>query len=197
MYLSAPGKLTMSEPQPVVAEQVVTQVMNTLLNLEAFGESADTESSPEAENFQNTVAAKPDALTVDEVGAQPIHLELGDSESENEEADDVLLFADSLLSCLSKIKVKGKKNFMWSGKIQELNDFVSLLSKKEGNSTSKKVKSKPQFVFEDKEGKFIINWWTSSKTLNVQGDRAEDIEEKLDRLKPVRVSGRNTRTTET
>ena len=116
-----------------VAEQVVTQVTNTLLNLEAFGESAETESSPEAENFQNTVAAKPDALTVDEVGAQPIHLELGDSESENEEADDVLFFADSLLSCLSRKKVEGKKNFMWSGKIQELNDFVSLILKKEGN----------------------------------------------------------------
>ena len=71
---------------------------------------------------------------------------------------------------------------MWSGKIQELKDFVSLILKKEGNWTSKKVKSKPQHVFEDTEGKFIINWWTSSKTLNVQGDRAEDIEKKLDRL---------------
>ena len=59
---------------------------------------------------------------------------------------------------------------------------MSLILKKEGNWTSKKVKSKPQHVFEDTEGKFIINWWTSSKTLNVQGDRAEDIEEKLDRL---------------
>ena len=71
---------------------------------------------------------------------------------------------------------------MWSGKIQELKDFVSLILKMEGNWISKKVKSKPQHVF-DEEGKFIINLWTSSKTLNVQGDRAEDIEEKLDRFK--------------
>ena len=150
---------------------------------EAFGESADKESSSETENFQNTVTAKPDAVMVDEVEAQPrpVELELGDSESDNEEAD-VLLFADSLLSCLSRKKVKGKENFMWSGKIQELKDFVSLILKKEDNWTSKKVKSKPQHVFEDTERKFIINWWTSSKTLNVQGDRAENIEEKLDRL---------------
>ena len=78
--------------------------------------------------------------------------------------------------------MKGKENFVWSGKIQELKDFVSLILKKEGNWTSKKVKSKRQHVFEDTEGKFIINQWTSSKTLNVQGDRAEDIEEKLDRF---------------
>ena len=57
-----------------------------------------------------------------------------------------------------------------------------MILKKEGNWTSKKVKSKPQHVFKDTEEKFIINWWTSSKTLNVQGNRAEDIEEKLDRL---------------
>ena len=40
----------MSEPQPVVeevAEQVPMQVTNTLLNLEAFGESADKEPSSE------------------------------------------------------------------------------------------------------------------------------------------------------
>ena len=59
---------------------------------------------------------------------------------------------------------------------------MSLILKKEGNWTSKKVKSKPQHVFEDTEREFFINWWTSSKTLNVQGDQAEDIEDKLDRL---------------
>ena len=109
--------------------------------------------------------------------AQPVDLELGDNESENEEAD-VLLFADSV----SKKKVKGKENLMWSDKIQELKDFVSLILKKEGNWTSKKVQRKPQHVFEDTEGKFIINWWTSGKTFNVQGDGAEEIEEKLDSL---------------
>ena len=44
----------MSEPQRVVeevVEQVVTQVMNTLLNFEAFGESADKESSSEAKKI--------------------------------------------------------------------------------------------------------------------------------------------------
>ena len=104
----------MSEPQPVMeemAEQVAMQVTNTLLKFEAFGESADKESSSETENFQNTVTAKPVAVTVDEVEAQPVDLELGDSESEHEEAD-VLLLADSLLSCLSRKKVKGKENFM-------------------------------------------------------------------------------------
>ena len=151
------------------------------MNFEVFWESADKDTSLEAENFQNTNTAKPDVVTVDKVEAQPVDLELSDSESENEEAD-VLLFADSLLSCLSSKKVKGKENFMWSGKIQELKDFVSLILKKGGNWTSKKVKSKPQHVFEDTEGKFIINWWTSGKTLNVQGDRAEEIEENLDRL---------------
>ena len=98
----------MSEPQPVVkevAEQAAMQVTNTLLNFEAFGESADKESSSETENFQNTIT---DAVTVDEVEPQPVDLELGDSENENEEAD-VLLFADSLLSCLSAKKVKGKE----------------------------------------------------------------------------------------
>ena len=168
----------MSEPQPVmgeVVEQVVTQVTNTL-NLEVFGQSTDKESSSEAENFQNTNTAKLDAVTVDEVEAQPVDLELGDNESEDEEAD-VLIFSDSLLPCVSKEKVKRKENFMWSSKIQELKDFVSLILKKEGNWTSKKVKSKPQHVFEDREGKFSINWWTSSKTLNVQGDPAEEIEE--------------------
>ena len=73
-----------------------------------------------------------------------------------------------LLSCLSRKKVKGKKNFMWSDKMRELKDLVSLILKKEGNWTSKKVKSKPQHVFEDTEGKFIINWWTSSKTLTLR-----------------------------
>ena len=151
------------------------------MNFEAFEESTDKELSSETENFQNTVTAKPDAVTVDELKAQPVDLELGDSERENEEAD-VLLFADSLLSCVRRKKVKGKENFTWSGKIQELKDFVSLIFKTEGNWTSKKVKSKPQHVFEDTEGEFIINWWISSETLNVHGDRAEGIEEKLDWL---------------
>ena len=172
----------MSAPQPVVeevAEQEAMQVTNTVLNFEAFGESADKESSSETENFQNTLTAKPDAaVTVDEVEVQPVDLELGDSESENEEAH-LLSFVDSLLSCLSR---KKSERIRKSGKIQEMEDFVSLILKKEGNWTSKKFKSKPQHVFEDTEGKFIINRWTSSKTLNVQGDQAEDIEEKLDRL---------------
>ena len=59
----------MSEPQPVVeevAEQVAMQVTNTLSNFKAFGESADIESSSETENYQNTIAAKPDAVLVDE-----------------------------------------------------------------------------------------------------------------------------------
>ena len=119
----------MSEPQPVVeevveqavtqvtntlfnfevfVEQAVTQVTNTLFNFEVFWESADIESCSEAENFQNTNTAKPDAVTVDEVEAQPVDLKLGDNESKNEEAD-VLLFADSLLSCLSRKKVKERK----------------------------------------------------------------------------------------
>ena len=71
-----------------------------MLNFEVFGESADKYSSLEAENFQNTNTAKPDAVTMDEVEAQPVDPELGDSESENKEAD-VLLFAASLVSCLS------------------------------------------------------------------------------------------------
>ena len=84
------------------------------MNFEALGESADKESSSEAENFQNTVTAKPDAVTIDEVEAQPVDLEIDDSESENEEAG-VLLFADSLLSCLSRKKSerKGKFYVVW------------------------------------------------------------------------------------
>ena len=103
----------MSEPKPVVeevVERVVTQVTNTLLNFEAFGESADKESSSEAENFQNTVTAKPAAVTVDAVEAQPVDLDLGDNEGKNKEAD-VLLFADSLLSCLSRKKSESKGKF--------------------------------------------------------------------------------------
>ena len=79
--------------------------------MEAFGESTDKESTSETETFQNTIAAKPVAVTVDEVDAQRVDPKLGDSESENQEAD-ALLFADSLLSCLSRKKVKGKENFM-------------------------------------------------------------------------------------
>ena len=33
------------------------------------------ESSSETENFQNTVTAKPDAVTVDDVEAQPVDLD--------------------------------------------------------------------------------------------------------------------------
>ena len=58
-----------------------------------------------------------------------------------DEADaDVLLSADILLACLDKRKVKGKKNFKWDGKIQELNDFVHLVLYKQCQRNGKKAK---------------------------------------------------------
>ena len=95
------------------------------------------------EEKQDTTPAGPGKDSVIDIEAE---LDLGLTEAitqdDQEDEADVLLFADTLLACLDKRKVKGKENFKWDGKIQELKDFVQLVLDKQGRWNGRKQKGK-------------------------------------------------------
>ena len=89
-----------------------------------------------------------------------------------------VLFADTLLKHLARKKEKGgKEHLKWYGDIKELEDFVTHILIMSGNWKQSKVgnKQKPdqlssiKHTFQDKKSNVTLNWWTSSKTLQVIG----------------------------
>ena len=81
---------------------------------------------------------------------------------------------------LDKRTVSGKENFKWDGSLKDLKSFVELILKLKGKWTGKKSGGKQTF----RGDKVSINWWSSKKTLHVQGSPnfTEQIEEQLDKL---------------
>ena len=85
---------------------------------------------------------------------------------------------NTLLKHLARKKEKGdKEQLKWYGDIKELEDFVTHILKMSGNWKQSKVgnKQKPdqlpsiKHTFQDKKSNVTLNWWTSSKTLQVIG----------------------------
>ena len=96
---------------------------------------------------------------------------------------DCLIFGDSLLKHLIKKHEKGKIKLKWTGKIEDLKHFVSLVFKCEGNWHTKKSGGKMNLhVFEERSGGFSLNYWSSNKTLLLQGNSATLIENKINNI---------------
>ena len=107
-----------------IMEEVIIEKTAAMENFESLMLDADS-SSTVVEEKQDTTFAGPGNDSVTDIEAE---LDLGLTEvitqDDQEDEADVLQFADTLLACLDKRKVKGKENFKWDGKIQELKDFV-------------------------------------------------------------------------
>ena len=101
-----------------------------------------------------------------------------------------ILYADLLIKYLVKKKDKGNKDQLkWNGNLTELQDFVTLVLKLTGNWKQSKVGGRPKadqpqalkHTFQDKKTNVTLNWWSSSKTLNLQGgqDQIASIEKTI------------------
>ena len=92
---------------------------------------------------------------------------------------DVLIFAYTLLKHLELKQNGEKEQLKWNGKIRELKDFVTLALKSEGKwSTKKNGKPSSHYMFAEENGEFILNYWSSQKTLMFQGKSTELVEKK-------------------
>ena len=107
-----------------IMEEVIIEKTAAMENFESLMLDADSSSTVVEEKQDNTFAG-PGNDSVTDIEAE---LDLGlievITQDDQEDEADVLQFADTLLACLDKRKVKGKENFKWDGKIQELKDFV-------------------------------------------------------------------------
>ena len=103
-----------------------------------------------------------------------------DSQDCNDETNRIL-FGDTLLKHLKKLKVKGdKEQFKWTGDLQQLKDFTTLILNVRGTWKKAGIKH----TFHEAQGKLIINWWQTNKTLHIQGsqDIVDEYEERLSEL---------------
>ena len=125
-----------------------------------------SEENPTQDNDES----KDDISPADGSPASPLQLQ-GD-----------VLFADTLLKHLARKKEKGEKEQLKRyGDIKELEDFVTHILKMSGNWKQSKVgnKQKPdqlpsiKHTFQDKRSNVTLNWWTSSKTLQVIGQAGQ------------------------
>ena len=95
----------------------------------------------------------------------------------NDETNKII-FGDTLLKYLDKVKAKAdKEQLKWNGDLQQLKDFITLILNLRG--TWKKVGTKN--TFREANGKLMINWWHTNKTLSLQGsgDTVEEYEKRL------------------
>ena len=103
-------------------------------------------------------------------------------DNRNEDEALVVLFADSLMPSLDRHEEKGKKLYKWNGSLENLKSFVELISHRKGSW--KGLAKTGKQTFSENNSKIHIYWWSTSKTLGIQGpsDTVEDIEGKLDNL---------------
>ena len=93
---------------------------------------------------------------------------------------DVLFFADTLLKHLELKQIGKKEQLKWNGKIRKLKNFVTLVLKSEGKLSTKKSRERNQYgkssthdMFAEENSEFILNYWSSRKTLLFQGKNTE------------------------
>ena len=63
-----------------------------------------------------------------------------------------------------------------------LQDFVEVILKNTGTWTKKLPGKRSYHVFKEKVGEFTLSWWPSSKTINLQGNSENAVENKIGRL---------------
>ena len=78
---------------------------------------------------------------------------------------DVVIFADTLLKHLERKQIGEKEQLKWNGKTCELKDFVTLVLKSEGKWSTKKYGKSATHLFAEEIGEFMLNYWSSWKTL--------------------------------
>ena len=110
----------------------------------------------------------------------------GQGQSDNQSVEtDKILFADTLLKYLDKRTERGKTNYKWDGKPDQLKDFITLILKRDRQWKPKKVsEGKQMYTFTDGSEHLTLNFWQSSKTVSTQGNEKniEKVQEKLDHL---------------
>ena len=107
------------------------------------------------------------------------------TQEEDLENVDMLVFRDKLISHLGLKKEKGKDRLKWNGSITDLKDFLILILKEDGKWQSRKQNGKTIHIFQQAKSKFNLTWWVSSKTFNIQGGDEkyfEKLQKKIDRL---------------
>ena len=107
------------------------------------------------------------------------------TQEEDPENVDALVFRNTLISHLGLKKEKGKAGLKWNRSITDLKDFLILILKKDGKWQSRKQIGKTIHIFQQVKSKFKPAWWVSSKTFNIQGGDEkciEKLQKKLDRL---------------
>ena len=137
--------------------------------------ATDKEEIEEADNNQSSKGKVEDCA-----GAIDDHA-VGDAEGVSQDCNDEtnkIIFGDTLLKYLDKVKAKAdKQQLKWNGDLQQLKDFITLILNLRG--TWKKVGTKN--TFREANGKLMINWWHTNKTLSLQGsgDTVEEYEKRL------------------
>ena len=114
------------------------------------------------------------------VGLGPYHeVDVQEYDTAEQSTQGDILYADLLIKYLTKRKDKGdKEQLKWIGNLKELQDFLlALVLKLTGTWKQSKVGGRQKadqppalkHTFDDKKANVTINWFSSSKTLNLLG----------------------------
>ena len=81
-----------------------------------------------------------------------------------------------------------KKKLKWNGTFIDLRDFVSLILEVKDKWTSKQEQKFEVDSFIEEKAKFRLTWWTSSKTVFIQGAKSPKIIKMVEELLGLNVS---------
>ena len=160
------------------AEQVEEQLAAIKDNYEKRHDMIVIDSTNSSENDANN----------DMENTSSVEEQLGPGQGQSDDQSvetDKILFADTLLKYLDKRTERGKTNYKWDGKPDQLKDFMTLILKRDGQWKPKKVSGgKQMYTFTDGSEHLTLIFWQSSKTVSIQGNEKniEKVQEKLDHL---------------
>ena len=160
------------------AEQVEEQLAAIKDNYEKRHDMIVIDSTNSSENDANN--------DMEDMSSVEEQLGPGQGQSDDQSVEtDKVLFADTLLKYLDKRTERGKTNYEWDGKPDQLKDFITLILKRDRQWKPKKVSGgKQMYTFTDGSEHLTLNFWQSSKTVSTQGNEKniERVQEKLDHL---------------
>ena len=106
------------------------------------------------------------------------------SNTSDQEIDNatILLFEDTLTKHLGRRTEGGRKKLKLNGTFIDLRDFVSLILEAKGKWASKREQKFKVHSFIEEKAKFRLTWWTSSKTVFIQGTESPKIIRKFEEL---------------
>ena len=160
------------------AEQVEEQLTAIKDNYEKRHDMIVIDSMNSSENDANN--------DMEDVSSVEEQLGPGQGQSDDQSVEtDKILFADTLLKYLDKRTERGKTNYKWDGKPDQLKDFTTLILKRDRQWKPKKVSGgKQMYTFTNGSEYRTLNFWQSSNTVSTQGNEKnkEKVQEKLDHL---------------